>query len=319
MTADGAAATPLPARLKDAGVVAAYSAGWAILRKLPEGAAFGALGTLADLAWLRRTKGVRQLQRNLSRVRPDLGEAELRRLTRAGMRSYFRYWCEAFRLPDVTPEDIDRTVVTHGEDRFWEGVKSGQGLVAALPHMANWDFAGAWASLHGAAVTTVAERLRPERLFDRFVAYRTALGIEVVPTTGGEDPMRILGDRLRAGGLVCLVADRDLSTRGVDVSFFGQQSRMPAGPAALAVRTNAALMPVTMWYDGPTMHIRFHDVLEKPAGGRHAIRTLTQQIADAFAEGIAEHPDDWHMLQRLWLADLEPSHRAVLQGQQAAG
>jgi len=307
----------LPVRVKDAGVDAAYSAGWAILRKLPGPAAFGLLRGLADVAWRRRTKGVRQLRRNLGRVRPDLDDAQLDQLTRAGMRSYFRYWCEAFRLPDLRPDDIDRAVVTHGEEAFWAGVRSGRGLVAALPHMANWDFAGAWAGIHGTRVTAVAERLRPESLFDRFVAYREALGMEILPASGGDDPMPALAERLRAGGLVCLVADRDLSTRGVEVSFFGEQTRMPAGAAALAVRTGAALMPVTMWYDGPTMHIHFHDVLEQPEGSRNAIRTLTQMLADAFASGIAEHPEDWHMLQRLWIADLSPGHRAALQNPRA--
>ncbi|MEQ4208654.1 phosphatidylinositol mannoside acyltransferase [Actinopolymorpha sp. B9G3] len=305
-------------RLTDHVVSSAYSVGWAVLRRLPGPAAFGLLRLLADLAWLRRTRGVRQLQRNLARVRPDAGEAELRALTRAGMRSYFRYWCEAFRLPDMRPDDIRQSVVTHGGEAFWTAVHSGRGVVAALPHMGNWDFAGAWASTHGTRMTTVAERVRPERLFDRFVAYRAALGIEVLPATGGPDPMQGLTERLRDGGLVVLVADRDLSTRGVEVSFFGEQTRMPAGPAALAVRTGAVLIPVTLWYDGPRMHIHFHDALEKPAASRQAIRTLTQQIADTFAAGIAEHPEDWHMLQRLWIADLTRDHQAALAGDRVA-
>jgi phosphatidylinositol dimannoside acyltransferase len=304
--------------LMDQGVAAAYSAGWAVLRRLPGPVAFGLLRVLADLAWLRRTRGVRQLQHNLHRVRPDAGEAELRALTRAGMRSYFRYWCEAFRLPDMRPDDIRRSVVTHGGEAFWAAVHSGRGVVAALPHMANWDFAGAWAFGHGTRMTTVAERVRPESLYDRFVAYRSALGIEVLPSKGGDDPMQVLAERLRAGGLVVLVADRDLSTRGVEVSFFKEQTRMPAGPAALAVRTGAVLIPVTLWYDGPRMHIHFHDPLEKPVGSRQAIRTLTQQIADEFAAGIAEHPEDWHMLQRLWIDDLTRDHQAALTADQAA-
>ena len=231
------------------------------------------------------------------------------------MRSYFRYWCEAFRLPDLSPDVVLRSVVSHGGEAFWAAVKSGRGVVAALPHMANYDFAGAWAGAHGTSVVTVAERVRPERLFDRFVAYRAALGMEVIPATGGDDPMRVLAERLRDGALVCLVADRDLSARGVEVTFFGEQTRMPAGPAALALRTGAVLIPVTLWYEGPTMHIHFHDALEKPAGTRQAIRVLTQQVADVFAAGIARHPEDWHMLQPLWLSDLRPAHRAALQRQ----
>jgi phosphatidylinositol dimannoside acyltransferase len=307
------------AAAKDRGSDTAYSVGWAGLRRLPEPAALALLRLVADLAWVRRTRGVRQLQANLRRVRPDASESELWALSRAGMRSYFRYWCEAFRLPDLSPQVVLDSVVAHGEEAFWAAVHSGRGVVAALPHMANYDFAGAWAGAHGTPVVTVAERVRPERLFDRFVAYRAALGMEVIPATGGDDPMRVLADRLRAGGLVCLVADRDLSSRGVEVTFFGEPTRMPAGSAALALRTGAALIPVTLWYEGRSMHIRFHDALEKPAGTRRAIQVLTQQIADVFAAGIARHPQDWHMLQRLWLADLHPAHRAALQRQGAAG
>ncbi|WP_020573677.1 phosphatidylinositol mannoside acyltransferase [Actinopolymorpha alba] len=309
----------LPIRLKDAGADAAYSAGWALLRRLPERLALDLLGRVADVAWRRRTRGVRQLERNYARVRPDASQDELRALSRAGMRSYFRYWCEAFRLPDMRPEDVAERVVIHDEQVLWKAYNQGCGVVAALPHMGNWDLAGLWATTHGVPVTTVAERVRPERLFDRFVAYRTALGIEVLPASGGPDPMSILAERLRAGRLVCLVADRDLSARGVEVSFFGEPTRMPAGAAALALRTGAAFLPVTLWYDGPQMHLRFHDPLEKPPGSRQAIRDLTQRLADAFATGIARHPEDWHMLQRLWIADLTPAHQAALARPRAAG
>jgi lauroyl/myristoyl acyltransferase len=304
------------ARLRDAGVELVYSLGWALVRKLPRPIAFGLLQLLADLAWMCRVRGVLQLQRNLRRVRPEASDEELWSLTRAGMRSYFRYWCEMFRLPDMTREEIDRKVVTHNEEIFWAAVESGRGIVAALPHMGNWDFAGAWATSRGIPMTAVAERLRPERLFDRFVAHRAALGIEVLPVTGGPDPMTALTERLAAGRVIGLVADRDLSARGVDVTFLGEPTRMPAGPAALAVRTGATLLPVTMWYDGPSMHIRFHEPLERTGGQRQAIRELTQRLADVFAQAILEHPEDWHMLQPLWLADLRPSHRASIERQQ---
>ena len=168
---------------------------------------------------------------------------------------------------------------------------------------------------HGTPVVTVAERVRPERLFDRFVAYRAALGMEVIPATGGDDPMRVLAERLRDGALVCLVADRDLSARGVEVTFFGEQTRMPAGPAALALRTGAVLMPVTLWYEGPTHAHPLPRRAGEARGDRQAIRVLTQQVADVVRGRYREHPEDWHMLQPLWLADLRPAHRAALQRQ----
>jgi KDO2-lipid IV(A) lauroyltransferase len=196
-------------------------------------------------------------------------------------------------LTNVTCDDPDRL---HGE----------KGVVAVLPHMGNWDVAGAWASLTGAKFTTVAERLKPEGLFDRFVAFRESLGMEVVPLTGGADnPFDLLADRLRAGGLVCLLGDRDLTARGIEVTFFGETAKFPAGPAALAVRTGAALTPATLWFDGNGWHIRMHPPVEVEPGPDRIAR-MTQAVADVFEQGIREHPSDWHMLQRLWLADLEP-------------
>ncbi|NEE27130.1 phosphatidylinositol mannoside acyltransferase, partial [Streptomyces sp. SID7982] len=145
-------------------------------------------------------------------------------------------------------------------------------------------------------------------LYDRFVAYREGLGMEVLPHSGGA-AFGTLARRLRAGGLVCLVADRDLSASGVEVSFFGATARMPAGPALLAQQTGALLLPVTLWYDGtPVMGARVHPAVEVPEEGTRTEKTsaMTQALADAFAGGIAEHPEDWHMLQRLWLDDLDP-------------
>jgi KDO2-lipid IV(A) lauroyltransferase len=154
----------------------------------------------------------------------------------------------------------------------------------------------------------VAERLKPESLYDRFVAYRESLGMEVLPHTGGS-AFGTLARRLRDGGLVCLVADRDLSASGVEVTFFGETARMPAGPALLAQQTGALLLPATLWYDEtPVMKGRVHAPVEVPESGTRAEKTsfMTQALADVFAEGIAQHPEDWHMLQRLWLSDLEP-------------
>jgi KDO2-lipid IV(A) lauroyltransferase len=260
---------------------------------------------IADQAWLRHGRSVQQLERNLRRVVPDASTRELRELSRASMRSYLRYWCEVFRLPDLTPEQIVSTVICDGEERIVDALAQGKGLVLTLPHMANWDHGGAWVTLKHAPLTTVAERLKPESLYERFLDYRRSLGMEVLPLTGGGSPFRTLLDRARAGHLICLIGDRDLTDNGVPVTFFGERTSMPPGPAAIAVATGAALIPATLWYDGGYTHIRIHERVEEPATGSRPekVAAMTQSCADAFASGIAEHPQDWHMLQRLWLDD----------------
>ncbi|RLU84982.1 phosphatidylinositol mannoside acyltransferase [Streptomyces griseocarneus] len=286
---------------------ALYGLGWSTVKMLPEPVAVGLGKQIADVAWRRRGKGVLRLESNLARVLPDADAARLAAVSRAGMRSYMRYWMESFRLPTWSAERIRDGFMPEGLEHLEESLASGRGTVIALPHMGNYDLAGAWVTTRfGVGFTTVAERLKPETLYDRFVAYREGLGMEVLPHAGGS-AFGTLARRLRSGGLVCLVADRDMSASGIEVTFFGESAKMPAGPAMLAVQTGARLLPVTLWYDdSPVMKGRVHAPLEVPENGTRAEKAavLTQQIADAFASGIADHPQDWHMLQRLWLADL---------------
>ncbi|MFI5964336.1 phosphatidylinositol mannoside acyltransferase [Streptomyces asoensis] len=288
---------------------ALYGLGWSTVKKLPESVAVRLGRTVADLAWKRRGKGVRRLESNYARVVPDASPERLAELSRAGMRSYLRYWMESFRLPAWSTDRVREGFVPKDVHHLTDGIAAGRGVVLALPHMANWDLAGAWVTTElGTPFTTVAERLKPETLYDRFVAYREGLGMEVLPHSGGT-AFGTLARRLRDGGLVCLVAERDLSASGVEVDFFGAAARMPAGPALLAQQTGALLLPVTLWYDdSPVMQGRVHPPIEVPGTGTRAEKTsvMTQALADAFATGIADHPEDWHMLQRLWLADLEP-------------
>ncbi|MFE2568007.1 phosphatidylinositol mannoside acyltransferase [Streptomyces mirabilis] len=297
--------TSLQERLVDG----AYALGWSTVKKLPEPVAVRLGRTIADIAWKRRGKGVQRLESNYARVLPDATPERLAELSRAGMRSYLRYWMESFRLPAWSKERVRTGFDCKDAHHLTDGLASDQGVILALPHMGNWDLAGAWVTTKlETPFTTVAERLKPESLYDRFVAYREGLGMEVLPHSGGT-AFGTLARRLRDGGLICLVAERDLSASGVEVEFFGETTRMPAGPALLAQRTGAVLLPVTLWYDdSPVMQGRVHPPVEVPETGTRAEKTsvMTQALADAFATGIAEHPEDWHMLQRLWLKDLDP-------------
>ncbi len=291
----------------------AYAGAWGFVRRLPESTAYRLFRLVADVAWRRQGPSVRRLEANLRRARPHASPAELRALSREGMRSYLRYWCEAFRLPDWDRERVVSTVRVENEHYLRGALAQGRGVLAALMHMGNWDHAGAWASLTGAPVVTVAERLRPEQLYARFLAYREQLGMEILPLTGGEgDLLDTLSQRLRDGRLVPLLADRDLRASGIPVELLGEPTRMPPGPAMLALRTGAALHPVSIWYaeDGRLV-IRFHDEVVAPEQGRtrEKVTAMTQQVADVFGAAISAHPQDWHMLQPLWLDDLHQGRR----------
>lgn len=283
--------------MRDRLVLWAYVAGWRLVRALPERLARRLFQWGADLAYRRDGKGVRRLRTNLARVVPA---SDVERVTQEGVRSYARYWLEMFRLPGFGRDRLVRDVTCHGEERLRKAAAAGG--VAVLPHMGNWDVAGAWATVTGMGFTTVAERLKPEGLFDRFVAFRESLGMEVVPLTGGDaNPFDLLVDRVRSGRLVCLMGDRDLTARGVEVTFFGETTKFPAGPAALALKTGGDLLPATLWFEGSRWVVRIHEPVPHTT-----VAEMTQAVAAAFEEGIRAHPEDWHMLQRLWLSDLAP-------------
>ncbi len=301
-----------------------YTLGWQAIRAVPEPAAAWAFGQAADLAVRRGGGSSRQLKANLERVTGGrLSESELDELVRAGMRSYARYWLETFRLPSM---DIAATLAraeTTGFEHVRAGSEAGNGVIVALPHSGNWDVAGLWLVQQGFPFTTVAERLKPASLFDAFVAYRESLGMRVLPLTGGDrPPMTVLAERLRANEVICLVAERDLSRHGVEVEFFGEPTRMPAGPALLAATTGATLLPVHLHYQGDGWAQWIGAPVELGEGRlREKVQRGTQALATVFAERIAAYPADWHMLQPLWLADLDQSRlRATeFEGDAAAG
>ena len=297
----------------------AYALGWALSCRVPESWARWAFLLAGDIAWRRQGRGVQRLEANLRRVvGPQASGKELRGLSRAGMRSYARYWMEVFRLPVISRERVlADTVSNGGEQAAFAQLAAGRGVVFALPHTGNWEVAGAWIIARGAGkFTTVAERLKPESVFLRFLAFRESLGFEVLPATGGNSRFGVLAQRLRAGGMVCLPADRDVTGGGIEVEFFGQKARMMGGPAALALQTGAALMPAVLWFEGRGWGVGIYPEVPVPAEGsrREKIAAMTQRTARDFEAGIAAHPEDWHMLQRVFAEDFDPARLPAAAG-----
>lgn len=297
---------------RDRAVAFGYSAGWTVVKAMPRGLSERAFRAVADMATVRNGGGTRQLRKNLRRVvGPDMSELRMDALVGDALRSYSRYWLETFRLEAMDHKAVAASFDANmtGKEHLDAGLERGKGVVLALPHMGNWDASGIWLVQHSGPFTTVAERLKPEAVFDRFVAYRESIGMEVVALTGGQrPPADVLAERLRANRAVCLLADRDLSRNGIEVSFFGEPARMPAGPALLAAMTGATLHAVHSFFVGDDGWGQvIGPPIELPDGNlRQKVTVGTQRMADMFAEGIAKRPADWHMLQRLWLADLPP-------------
>lgn len=297
---------PLGDQIADLG----YATGWRLVRAMPEFAARNAFD--AGALYAARGGGPEQLRKNLARVLGVTPAEVPSGVIRDSLASYARYWREAFRLPSMNHQVLARELdeAATGAENVTAALEAGRGAILALPHSGNWDLAGVWLTNTHGAFATVAERLKPESLYNRFLAYRESLGFEVIPLTGGgRPPFEILAERLRGNGLVCLMADRDLTRSGVQVDFFGEATRLPAGPAKLALATGAALLPVHSYYQPDVAVTAILPPLDTSSGD---VGVITQALADRFATNIAAHPADWHMLQPQWLADLSAERRAKL-------
>jgi phosphatidylinositol dimannoside acyltransferase len=297
---------PFTERFSDWG----YAAGWQVVRALPEFAARNAFD--AGALFAARGGGPAQLRKNLARVLGVPPEDVPDPLIRESLASYARYWREAFRLPsmDMAKLRVRIEPCLLGSNFIDDALAAGRGAILALPHSGNWDMAGVWVVQHYGPFTTVAERLKPESLYQRFIDYRETLGFEMLPLTGGKrPPFEVLAERLQDNRIICLMAERDLTRKGVEVDFFGEPTRMPAGAAKLAIETGAALLPVHC-HNTPDSWV--FDVSGPRDISSGDVNVITQALADSFAVGIAAHPADWHMLQPQWLADLSQEKQARL-------
>jgi KDO2-lipid IV(A) lauroyltransferase len=281
-------------------VALAYFTGWKLVRALPEKFAYSSFEWIGTITLRRNGAPIRRLRSNLQRVCPEKDSAAMDQLMVNAVSSYMRYWCDTFRSPDWSKDRVKKTVTVTREELLTEPMRDGRGVVIALPHAGNWDHAGAYFCGMGFPLVTVAERVKPEALFNKFLEYRQNMGMEVLALDSRS--MATLMQRARDGALIALVADRDLSRSGINVNFFGHPARMPAGPALLAVRTGIPLVTAFVSYTSNGINVEFNSV-EIPTQGTDSERVahVVQSCADQFAKGIASAPQDWHMLQRIWV------------------
>ena len=278
----------------------AYLLGWKLVGVLPEKSAYRLFRKLAHLMYRRDGKSVRRLRTNLSIVNPSLDHEALEELVLRGLESYMRYWCDTFRIHRWSQQRIEESVSLTNDHLLRNPMAEGKGVVIALPHSGNWDHAGAYFCQQGIPLVTVAEILKPEKLFKKFLQYREEMGFEVL----GLDSRAFvtLIQRARQKRLIALVADRDLSSSGITVDFFGRPAKMPAGPAVLAIREGVPLVAAHVSYTDSGIHIEFNEVeLPEITNEKERIQETVQRTANLFATGIAKSPQDWHMLQRIWI------------------
>lgn len=281
-----------------------YRFGAGLLGVLPEWCIrrMGAFGGWLSWLWAgdRKRMAIRHMRRVLG---PDADAAAAGRRMFA---AYGRYWAETFWYRPGRYESIRRHVRLDGIEHLHAAMEGGHGAIVALPHVGNWEMAATAATTVDVKVTAVAEALGNERVTQWFLDVRESLGIDVVLTNQPTGVMRALLEAVRTGNVVALLSDRDLSGRGIEVEFFGERTTLPAGPAALAVRTGAAIVPVASFFErGRGHHIVLEPALEVPADGTTEARVAvtTQRLADALERLVRLHPEQWHLVQPNWPSD----------------
>jgi KDO2-lipid IV(A) lauroyltransferase len=223
----------------------------------------------------------------------------LERFVDRGFASYGRYWAEGAKLPAINKDEVVRRfVIAEGLERLGDARIRGKGLVIALPHMGSWEWGGAFLAQIGFPMTAVAESLEPPELFEWFCQKRAAIGLTIEPLDDRAGTS-LLGV-LRAGGVVGLLCDRDLQGNGIPVEFFGRTVTMPAGPATIALRTEATLVAAAC-YSGPGRG--HHGVVTPPIDTdrrgrlREDVQRVTQLVAHELEGLIRRAPEQWHVLE----------------------
>jgi phosphatidylinositol dimannoside acyltransferase len=295
-------------------VTPAYRGAFAIAQVLP-GSVIDVLAPgVAGLAALRPGDQRAMVERHQRRVDPGLGGAELQRRVREVFRSYGRYYGESFRLPTIGAEELDRGLTLEGFEHVEESLARGVGPMLVLPHLGSWEWCAYWLTrVRKVPVTAVVERVEPPALFDWFVEFRERIGMEIVPL--GPDAGRSIVKAIKQAQVIALLCDRDIGGGGTEVTFFGETTTLPSGPAVLALRTGAPLIPTGVYDQGGGHH---HAILRPPipAERRGSFRDDVARITQAMAydlEGLIRRaPEQWHLLQPNWPSDRPGSRRVKL-------
>jgi len=292
-------------RIADAATVGGYKLGSLAARMMPGPVASAAAASLGFGASFSSPAKRTMIERHLKRVNPKLRTASLRVAAQQAFDSYARYYMESFRLPTLSKRTVERGFTIDGYEHITNALTQGNGCILALPHLGGWEWAGRWITDQGLPMTVVVEALEPKELFDWFADLRKNLGMTVV-STGPQAGVAVLR-ALKANEVVCLLCDRDLDRKGVDVEFFGERTTLPAGPAMLALRAGAPLMPTAAYFT--TAYQGHHAIVRPPlpthrlGALREDISRVTQLLAYELEFLIRRAPEQWHMFQPNWPSD----------------
>jgi phosphatidylinositol dimannoside acyltransferase len=281
---------------------------------MPESWAYGLADALGSMA-ARRSKRRDQVARNLARITGRPADApETQALVVEAFRSYARYWLETFRLVREGRDFFLERFQATGQENLDAVLARGKGAIVVVGHLGNWDAAGAWVGARGNLLVSVAEVLRPRRMFEFFLAHRSRLGMRIYPAQVGVT--RKLIEEVNGGAVVAIVGDRELKGAGIEVDFFGAPAMLPGGAASIALKTSVPILVAGVYGeildDGRRgWSAEISTPIELPeGGGSGAIAELTQQIGLKLEAFVARRPEEWHVFQPFWVEDRERAKKS---------
>ena len=248
----------------------------------------------------------RHLARALGEAAPAIGSRRMGRLVDRAIASYARYWAESLRIPGMSAAELTAGITYDDFENIAKGRAAGRGTILVLPHVGGWEWAGAQLAAVGHPVSVVVETLEPPELFEWFVGFRRRLGMNVIPAGPGAGAA--CAKALADNHILCLLSDRLIEgTAGIDVDFFGEPTQLPAGPATLAIRSGAALVPAAVYFEDRTdQHFGWVlPALDTSRHGslRHDVNRVTQEMARVFEAYVRRDPTQWHLMQPNWPSD----------------
>lgn len=285
--------------------VGGFRTGALLARALPGVVAEGLATPIGFGASFSNPERRAMIERHLRRVNPQWTPWRLRQAVQDAFDSYARYWIEAFRLPTLPARTIERGIDVEGYHHIVDGLAQGKGVILALPHLGGWEWAGRWLSVRGHRLTVIVEQIDPPELFEWFTTLRRDLGMNVVAL--GPDAGQAVVQALKANEIVCLLSDRDIARSGIEVEFFGERTTLPAGPATIALRTGAPLLPVGVYFTrrlyGHLGIVRPPVPTERRGKLREDVTRVTQYLAHELEYLIRRAPEQWHLFQPNWPSD----------------
>lgn len=291
--------------LSDALTVGGYKLGSLLSRLTPAPISQGAAAFFAPGIALSLRNKRSMIERHLRRVNPHHSAFTIRLQSQQAFDSYMRYYAESFRLPTLSKKYVDSHFSVDGFHHLEAALQQGKGVIAALPHLGGWEWAGRWIADKGEKITVVVEPLQPPELFEWFAKLRSDLGMTVVPL--GPDALPAITAALRGNEIVCLLSDRDIQGGGIEVEFFGEKTTLPAGPAMLGLRTGAPVLPMGVYFtskvDGHHAVVRPPLILARVGSLRESVAVGTQALAHELEGLIRRAPEQWHLFQPNWPSD----------------